>query len=104
MLGGEEYRPTVETVVPTIASHQRADGLWPNADLFHTLEALLATGLPAAQAAVCQAAPALAERQRADGTFGAMAQQERALIGLRALLWGESADRAAPVFPGGGQV
>jgi hypothetical protein len=103
-LGGEEYRPTVETVVATIASHQRVDGLWPNADLFHTLEALLATGLPEAQAAVRQAAPALAERQRADGTFGAMAQQERSLIGLRALLWGESIGRAAPVFPGGGQV
>jgi hypothetical protein len=26
-------------------------------------------------------------RQRLDGTFGTMAQQERALIGLRALLW-----------------
>jgi hypothetical protein len=33
--------------------------------------------------------PALIERQRTDGTFGVMAQQERALIGLTALLWVE---------------
>jgi hypothetical protein len=103
-LAGKEYHPTVETAVAMIASHQGPDGVWPNADLFQTLEALLATDLPAAQAAVGRAAAALAERQRPDGTFGAMAQQERALIGLRALLWGESVGRAAPVFPAGGQV
>jgi hypothetical protein len=89
-LGGTAYRSTVESLVTTIASHQGPDGLWPNADLFHTLEALLATGLPAAQAAVRRAAPALAARQRTDGSFGAMAQQERVLIGVRALRWGES--------------
>jgi hypothetical protein len=36
---------------------------------------------------VRRALPALEERQRADGSFGSTAQQERALIGLRALLW-----------------
>jgi hypothetical protein len=36
---------------------------------------------------VRRAATALAARQRTDGTFGTMAQQERALIGLRGLLW-----------------
>jgi len=35
---------------------------------------------------VRRALPALAARQRSDGSFGATAQQERALIGLRAAL------------------
>ena len=61
------------------------DGVWPNADLFATLEALLAADLPAARQVIGRAVPALLERQRADGAFGATAQQERALIALRAL-------------------
>jgi hypothetical protein len=36
---------------------------------------------------VRRAATALMALQRTDGTFGTMAQQERALVGLRALLW-----------------
>ena len=55
------------------------------------IEALVATDLPAARAAVRRAVPALEERQRADGSFGATAQQERALIGLRALRWAGAA-------------
>jgi Arc/MetJ family transcription regulator len=86
-LGGPEARATVEQLVGMIAAHQAPDGLWPNADLFATLEALHATGLEAARTAVGRALPALAERQRADGTFGVMAQQERALIALRAFRW-----------------
>ena len=86
-LGGPDARATVEQLVGMIAAHQAPDGLWPNADLFATLEALHATGLEAARIAVGRALPALAERQRADGTFGVMAQQERALIALRAIRW-----------------
>jgi hypothetical protein len=86
-LGGPTARASVDQLVAMISAHQAPDGLWPNADLFATLEALHATGLEAARAAVARALPALAERQRADGTFGAMAQQERALIALRALRW-----------------
>jgi hypothetical protein len=86
-LGGPRAVASVEQLVGMIAAHQAPDGLWPNADLFATLEALHATGLEAARAAVGRALPPLAERQRADGTFGAMAQQERALIALRAFRW-----------------
>jgi hypothetical protein len=86
-LGGPGVRASVERLVGMIAAHQAPDGLWPNADLFATIEALHATGLEAARTAVGRALPALAERQRADGTFGAMAQQERALIALRAIRW-----------------
>jgi hypothetical protein len=72
-----------------IASHQISNGTWPNADLFHTLEALLALGTPEAHASVRRAIPALLSRQRSDGSFGSTAQQERALIALRALIWAE---------------
>jgi hypothetical protein len=88
-LGGPTAQEDVERLVAMIAAHQAPDGLWLNADLFATLEALHATGLEAARIAVGRALPALAERQRADGTFGAMAQQERALIALRAFRWAD---------------
>jgi hypothetical protein len=73
----------------TIAAHQISDGTWPNADLFHTLEALLALGTPEALRAVRRAIPPLLARQRSDGSFGSTAQQERAWIALRALIWAE---------------
>lgn len=72
-----------------IVAQQAQDGTWPKADLFHTLEALLALGTPKAREAVRRAVPALLTRQRLDGSFGSTAQQERALIALRALLWAE---------------
>ena len=72
-----------------IAAHQAPDGTWPTADLFHTLEALLALGTSPAQAAIRRAVPPLLSRQRIDGTFGSTAQQERALIALRSLIWAE---------------
>ncbi|HEY9013670.1 MAG TPA: hypothetical protein VIM84_01230 [Gemmatimonadales bacterium] len=72
-----------------IAARQSADGIWPQADLFPTLEALLALGTPQARNAVRLAVPALLSRQRLDGSFGSTARQERALIALRALIWAE---------------
>jgi hypothetical protein len=72
-----------------IAAQQGQDGNWRNADLFHTLEALLALGTPGAREAVRRAVPALLSRQQLDGSFGPTARQERALIALRALIWAE---------------
>lgn len=72
-----------------IVAHQADDGTWPNADLFHALDALLAVGSPAARQAIRRATPVLLSRQRVDGSFGSTAQQERALIALRALIWAE---------------
>jgi hypothetical protein len=69
-----------------VASHQAPDGSWPQADRFVALEALLEAGTPEAAAAIRRAAPALAASVRADGSFGPVAQQERGLIGLKALL------------------
>jgi hypothetical protein len=82
---GEE----AERLSALAAASQAHGGEWPNTDLFHALEALTAAGTEAALGAVRRALPALLERQRPDGTFGPMAQKERALIGLRALLWAE---------------
>ena len=72
-----------------IAAQQAVDGSWPGADLFATLEALLALRTREAHAAVRRAVPAVLSRQRLDGSFGSTAQQERALIALRALIWSE---------------
>jgi hypothetical protein len=88
---GPELEPVVERLVQLVAAHQSPDGTWPNADLFHVIEGLLATRHPVAKALIQRASPALASRQRADGTFGSPAQQERALIALRAMLWSEGA-------------
>jgi hypothetical protein len=78
-----------ERLTGMIVSQQEPDGTWPSADLFATLDALLALGTSEARAAVRRALPALLERQRLDGSFGSTAQQERALIALRALIWTE---------------
>jgi hypothetical protein len=86
-LGGAAYRPTVQRLVDAAVRYQRVDGQWENMDFFQVLEALMATGLPTARTAVRRALSVLEERQRADGSFGGTARQERALIGLRALLW-----------------
>lgn len=88
-LAGRDTEGCVASIVDMVAAHQGPDGLWPNADPFATLEALQATGLDAARTAVRRALPPLVERQRADGSFGTMAQQERALIALRAILWAD---------------
>ncbi len=73
----------------SVAANQAADGTWANADLFHTVEAMVAVGTAAAHASVRRAVPAILARQRADGSFGPTAQQERALIALRALLFAD---------------
>jgi hypothetical protein len=90
-LAGEEKAPLVRRLTALVAAHQAEDGGWPSADLFHVLEVLRATGDPTALAAVRRAVPALVAKQRPDGTFGSTAQQERALIALRAVHWAETA-------------
>lgn len=76
---------TLKTAV-FIGENQESDGTWKNADFFHALESLLAADTPPARKAVARAVPALVAMQRKDGAFGATAQEERALIGMRALL------------------
>jgi len=90
-VGGAAYRSTVDALVDVVAAHQDLEGAWPHADVFATLDALLATDTPEARRVTRRARPALEARQRADGAFGATAQQERALIALRALSTAEGA-------------
>jgi hypothetical protein len=86
---GGPHRNVLPKLTQSLAAHQADDGTWSNTDLFHTLEALVALGTAEAHAAVRRAVPALLSRQRIDGSFGSAAQQERALIALRALIWAE---------------
>jgi hypothetical protein len=86
---GEQRKEAVGRLSELAAASQADDGGWVNTDFFHALDALTAAGTEDALTAVRRAVPALLGRQRADGTFGPMAQKERALIGLRALLWAE---------------
>ena len=86
-LGGPAYADIVRRLVGLVIAHQRIEGEWPGADLFQVIDALLAAGTPEAQVTVRRAGTALTARQRNDGTFGTTAQEERALVGLRALLW-----------------
>jgi hypothetical protein len=86
--------PPHRTILPQLgamlAAHQAEDGTWPKADLFYTLETLVALGTPEAHATVRRAVPALLGRQRIDGGFGPTAPQERSLIALRALIWADT--------------
>lgn len=83
---GESERSAVAAGSQFVIAQQATDGGWPGADRFVALEALEMVGSPEATAAIRRAVPGLIARQRADGTFGPVAQQERALIALRALL------------------
>jgi hypothetical protein len=82
------YRGATLKTARFIAENQQDDGTWLNADLFHALESLLVANTPPAKKAIARAVPALLGLQRKDGAFGATAQEERALIGLRAMLSG----------------
>ncbi len=83
----QAHQEILPRLAGAVAANQSEDGTWVHADLFHTLEALLAIGTKEAQATVRRAVPALLARQRIDGSFGSTAQQERALIALRSLIW-----------------
>jgi hypothetical protein len=86
---GPPWRDAAQRLMPVVIRRQAPDGTWPDADIFQMLEMLRAVGSPEASRLARRALPELAARQRADGTFGATAQQERALIALRAALWAE---------------
>jgi hypothetical protein len=60
-----------------LLKRQKEDGTWSGLDSFMTLEALMAEGSEQALQAVRKAIPSLLASQRRDGTFGALARQER---------------------------
>ncbi len=83
---GPPWSDAIHRLLPVVVERQGPEGGWSEADLFPMLDMLLGVGSSEALAVVRRALPALAARQRSDGSFGATAQQERALIGLRAAL------------------
>ncbi len=83
---GDLERSATAAATSFVVAHQNSEGEWPGADLFVALEALLAVGSPEALGAIHRSLRCLIERQRADGSFGPAAQQERALIALRGLV------------------
>lgn len=80
------YRARLPECLDRIAGAQRPDGTWGDADLLHMLESLVLAGIRPVRAVIARAAPALLGLQRADGSFDEPVHEERALIGLRALL------------------
>ena len=80
------HRHHLDGLVNRLGTAQNAEGSWTGADLFHMLEALVLAGIRPARAVVTKAAPALVALQRSDGAFDDPPHEERALIGLRALL------------------
>ena len=85
-LAPPKYREALRATIAMVCANLGPDGTWPEADLFHTLDALTAAAIPEASGTLRRAVTALLERQRPDGSFGSTAREERALIGLRALL------------------
>ncbi len=82
----ERWGPTVDRLVGVVAVNQLPDGTWPRADFFNGLEALAKVRHATAEPVLAKALPALLQRQREDGSFGSVAQDERALIALKVLL------------------
>lgn len=79
------HRHHLDGLVNRLGAAQNADGAWTGADLFHMLEALVLAGIRPARAVIAKAAPALLALQTDAGAFDNPPQEERALIGLRAL-------------------
>jgi hypothetical protein len=80
------YHEQLDASVARLARTQQPDGTWGQANLFAVLEGLLLAGVRPAREVVARAVPALLQLQRPDGSFDDPPQEERALIGLRAVL------------------
>ncbi|MGE0440315.1 MAG: hypothetical protein AB7L66_08960 [Gemmatimonadales bacterium] len=82
----ERWRSAQEALVRLIGNHQLPDGTWPRVDFFTALDGLSRVNDAVARPLLERAVPGLLQRQREDGSFGSVALDDRALIGLRVLL------------------
>ena len=91
------WRRIIDPLVAIFADRQQSDGTWRDTDFFYALDALGRVRSDAVLPLLERAAPTLLRRQRDDGSFGSVAADERALIGLRVLLRaaGRTVGRAA---------
>ncbi len=85
-LAPPEHRHHLDGLIGRLGAAQGDDGSWAGTDLFHMLEALILAGIRPARALIARAVPALLPLQRETGAFDDPPHEERALIGLRALL------------------
>jgi hypothetical protein len=81
----ERWRKTTEALISIVAARQLPDGTWSKVDFFHGLEGLVSVPSAAVAPLLDRAVPGLESRQREDGSFGSVAPDERALIGLLVL-------------------
>jgi len=86
----EQSRDAAARGIATLVGAQRADGTWPDVDLFQVMELLERTARtggasPALDAALRRGAALLAVALQEDGTWGQHAGTRRTLIGWRAL-------------------
>jgi hypothetical protein len=86
---GAPWDVAAQRLVPAVLRRQAPDGTWREADLFPMLDMLRVVATAEARTMVRHALPALAARQHPDGSLGATARDERALIALRAALWAD---------------
>jgi hypothetical protein len=80
------WRPALDAVLDLLAARQQADGTWPGAEFFHALDALSRIEAAAGRPFLARALETLLRRQREDGSFGSVAEDERALIAARTLI------------------
>src|SRR6266540_541907 len=85
-LAPPEHRHHLDGLIGRLGAAQGEDGGWAGADPLHMLEALVLAGIRPARALIAKAVPALLPLQRETGAFDDPPHEERALIGLRALL------------------
>lgn len=81
----DRWAGVADGLLEVVARQQLPDGTWQRADFFNALDAVSRCERPGAAPVLRKALPALLQRQRDDGSFGSVAQDERALIGVRVL-------------------
>jgi hypothetical protein len=82
---GGRWRPTREALIGVIGARQLADGTWPQVDLFNAIDGLLRADSPLAGPLIDRTRATLRLRQRDDGSFGSVAEEERALLAAKAV-------------------
>jgi hypothetical protein len=80
-----EDRSQVTALAAELLRRQDADGYWPGVPLFHALDCLWQIPGDDTIEAIARATPALLSLQRATGAFDESADEQQALIGVRAL-------------------
>lgn len=93
-----QYRPAAEGMAARLIDQQQPDGTWDKTSTFQAIDALLSVPSAESQVAVRHATESIIQEQRPDGSFDDDANEERALIALRAI-WSIGTRRSTPRPP-----